>query len=141
MGSSRVRRKMQDREAYQYAIWRVVPSLERGEYINAGVVLFCRRKSFLKARIHLDEKRLASLAPAFDSSMVLSHLKIREAIASGEASGGPVSSLAMSDRFGWLAAPSSTVIQSSEVHTGICDHPEKALDHLFQTLVLSDGSG
>ncbi len=127
---------MQDHESYQYAVWRIVPLLERGEFINAGVVLFCRRMKFLKARVHLDVERLKLLGPHLDPALVLEHLRVREAIASGSPDGGPVALQPQSDRFGWLAAPASTVIQSSPVHTGLCNNPEAALDHLFERLVL-----
>ena len=121
--------------AFQYATLRVVPSLERGEFINAGVVLFCRRRDFLAARVDLDERRLAALAPDLDAAQVREHLHALVRIAAGEPSGGPVSAMEPSERFGWLVAPSSTVIQPSPVHTGLCDDPRRMLERLFAELV------
>ncbi|MBL8020106.1 MAG: DUF3037 domain-containing protein, partial [Leptospirales bacterium] len=120
---------------YQYATWRIVPAIERGEFINAGVVVFSRRHKFLKASTYVDEKRLLALDPTIDVASVRLHLLSREAIANGDPAGGPVASQPQSERFGWLVAPSSTVIQSSAVHTGICEDPQSLLDHLFKKLV------
>lgn len=127
---------MSDREAYQYAMWRVVPLLERGEFINAGVVLFSRRHRFLKAQVHLDEVRLKAICPDVDLENVRSQLTFREKIAAGDPEGGSVAFQSQSERFGWLVAPASTVIQPSQVHTGLCDDPEAALSHLFKRLVM-----
>ncbi|MCE9598611.1 MAG: DUF3037 domain-containing protein [Spirochaetia bacterium] len=122
-------------EAYQYATWRIVPAIERGEFINAGVIVFARRHKFLKALTYVDEARLLALDPSIDLENVRLHLNVREAIAAGDPKGGPVASQPQSERFGWLVAPSSTVIQPSQVHTGICDDPHGLLDHLFKRLV------
>lgn len=124
------------REAYQYAIWRIVPDLVRGESLNGGVVLYCKRKRFLGARVYLDEKRLAILAPGIDPGPFRNHLELRRAIAAGEKQAGALAGLPDSPRFGWLVSPSSTCIQSSEVHTGLCEDPERELEHLFRRLVL-----
>jgi hypothetical protein len=126
-----------EREAYQYALWRVVPHVERGEAINVGVVLFCRRQSFLGALTHVDEERLRALSVDLDLRAVRTHLAARCAVAAGDPSGGAVAALDLSDRFGWLVAPSSTVIQPSQVHTGLSEDSAATLDHLFNTLVLS----
>jgi hypothetical protein len=126
------------REAYQYALWRVVPHVERGEALNVGVVLFCRRQSFLGALIELDETRLAALAPDLDVAAVRAHLDTRCAVAAGDtAAAGAVAAMEQSDRFGWLVAPSSTVIQPSQVHTGLCEDAGVTLEHLFATLVVA----
>jgi hypothetical protein len=124
------------REAYQYALWRVVPHVERGEALNVGVVLFCRRLDFLGARVHLDEARLAALAPDLDVAAVRAHLDTRCAVAAGDPAGGPVAAMEPSERFGWLVAQSSTVIQPSQVHTGLCEDAADTLEHLFATLVM-----
>ena len=123
------------RHQFQYAIVRVVPRVERGESINAGVILLCRPRRFLRARVGLDEARLRSLAPDVDPAMIPSHLAAIERIAAGDPTAGPIARLGIGERFHWLVAPSSTVIQPSEVHTGLCDDPAEELDHLFDKLV------
>ena len=122
-------------EPFAYAVLRVVPRVERGEQLNAGVVLFCRRRRFLAARVDLDERRLAALAPDLDPRSVRAHLDALARIAAGDPAGGAVAALEPSERFGWLVAPSSTIIQPSPVHTGICDDPQTMLDRLFDELV------
>jgi hypothetical protein len=122
-------------DQFAYAVLRVVPRVERGEQFNAGVVLFCRRRRFLAARIELDERRLAALAPGVDAGEVRAHLEALVRIAAGDPAGGPVSELEPSERFGWLVAPSSTIIQPSPVHTGVCGDPQAMLDRLFAELV------
>ena len=122
-------------EEFQYALLRVVPRLERGEAINAGVVLFCRRRSFLAARVRLDRARLAALDPQADADAIERHLDSLARIAAGEPDAGPVAALPQSERFAWLVAPSSTIVQPSAVHTGFCDDPERRLGKLFDELV------
>ncbi len=124
------------REAFQYALLRVVPDAARGECLNAGVVLFCRRRAFLAARTHLDEARLAALAPGFDAAAVRAQLAALEAVAAGDPVAGSLARLERSERFGWLVAPASTVVQPSPVHTGLCADPQEALDGLVARLVL-----
>jgi hypothetical protein len=126
---------MPERRDFQYAILRVVPRIERGECINVGVVVFCRQHSFLGIRIYLDEDRLRALAPDLDPAAVKPHLEAIAAVVAGEPSAGPLAQLSPSERFGWVAAKSSTVIQPSEVHTGLTDDPQATLDHLFKSLV------
>jgi DUF3037 family protein len=121
---------------YSYAIVRVVPRVERGEYINVGVVLFAPTRQFLDARIQLDPARLLALAPEADAALIARHLRTFEAICSGGAEGGPVAALPASDRFHWLTAPRSTVIQTSPVHVGCADEPATALEQLVQEFVL-----
>jgi hypothetical protein len=122
-------------DAFQYAIWRVVPSVERGEAVNVGVVLFCRRRRFLGARILLDDGRLHALAPDLDVAAVARHLEGLVRVAEGDPAGGAVAHLPQSERFGWLTATSSTIVQPSAIHTGICDDPQATLDRLFTRLV------
>jgi hypothetical protein len=123
------------REEFQYALWRVVPRVERGECFNAGVVLFSRRHRFLAARTHLDPERLRALAPDVDQEAIARHLATLERIAAGDETAGPIARMDQSERFHWLVAPSSTVVQPSPVHTGFCDDPAAELDRLFQALV------
>ena len=123
------------REPFQYAVVRVVPRVERGECFNAGVVLLCRPRRFLAARVALDERRLAALAPDLEPEAVRPHLDALVRIAAGDPDAGPIAHLSPGERFHWLVAPSSTIIQPSPVHTGLCDDPAAMLDHLFETLV------
>ena len=122
-------------EAFQYALWRVVPDLERGETLNAGVVVFARRHAFLAARARLDEGRLRALALAADAAAIRRHLDALVRIAAGDPQAGPIAALPPSERFGWLTAPSSTIVQPGPVHTGLCDDPQALLDRLFARLV------
>ncbi|MFL5778014.1 MAG: DUF3037 domain-containing protein [Chloroflexota bacterium] len=123
------------RNPFQYAVVRVVPRVERGELVNAGVILFCRPKRFLAARVRLDERKLHALAPDVPADELKSHLGAIERIASGDPEAGPIARLAAPERFHWLVAPSSTMIQPSEVHTGLCEDPSSELDLLFEELV------
>jgi hypothetical protein len=124
-----------DRQPFEYAIVRVVPRVERGEGFNAGIVLMCRPLRFLGARVELDEGLLVAMSPDCDPEIVRSHLVAIESIAAGQADAGPIAALSMPERFHWLVAPSSTIIQAGEVHTGLTADPGATLDHLFRTLV------
>jgi hypothetical protein len=121
---------------FAYAVLRVVPRIERGESLNAGVVLFARTRGFLAARVRLDAERLRALAADADVDAIQRHLEARVRIAAGEDGAGPIAALDQSERFNWLVAPSSTVIQPSPVHAGICGDPAETLDRLFRELVL-----
>jgi hypothetical protein len=113
----------------------VVPRVERGERFNAGVVLFCRQLAFLGAKVWLDERRLAALAPDVSPGDVRGHLEALVRVAQGDPGCGDIARLPPSERFGWLVAPSSTIIQPSKVHTGLTDNPEATLETLFAELV------
>jgi Protein of unknown function (DUF3037) len=126
------------RSAFQYAILRVVPSIERGECLNVGVALLCPQRQFVGARVALDEVRLAAVAPSLDPTQVRPALEAIAAVAEGDPSAGPLARLSPSERFGWLAAPASTIIQPSAIHTGLCEDPAETLEHLFATLVLTE---
>lgn len=126
---------MPEREGFQYAVVRVVPRVERGEYLNVGVVLFSRRHGFLAARTELDEAALAAMAPGCDLAEVRPHLQTLERVADGDPAGGPIAALEPSERFHWLTAPSSTIVQTSPVHTGLTSDPAAELEHLFSCLV------
>jgi Protein of unknown function (DUF3037) len=123
------------RSQFAYAILRVVPRIERGECMNAGVVLYCQARDFLAARIYLDEGRLAALAAGVAPAAVRAHLDTLVRIAEGAPDAGPVAALPPQQRFGWLVSPSSTIVQPSEVHTGLCDDPAATLDGLLAELV------
>jgi hypothetical protein len=123
------------RSPFEYAIVRVVPRVERGEALNAGIVLMSRPLRFLGARAELDEAILAALAPDCDPEIVRDHLALVVGIAQGDPAAGPIAALSAPERFHWLVSPSSTVIQPSPVHTGLTRDPAATLDHLFRTLV------
>jgi len=123
------------RSPFQYAIVRVLPRVERGECLNVGVILLCRPRRYLGARIVLDERRLAGFAPDLDPTTIRPHLEAIERIAGGDPAAGPIAQLEPAERFHWLVSPSSTIIQPSEVHTGLCEDPAAELDHLVATLV------
>ena len=123
------------RNAFQYALVRVLPRVERGECLNVGVILLCRPRRFLGARISLDEGRLAALAPDLDPATIRPHLDAIERIAAGDPAAGPMARLGQAERFHWLVAPSSTIIQPSAVHSGLCDDPAAELAHIVATLV------
>jgi len=123
-------------DPFSYAILRVVPSVERGECLNVGVVLFCRQRGFLGLRFALDQARLRALAPDVAAEQVRAHLEGLERVAAGAPGAGAVATLPQSERFGWLAAPSSTIVQSSDVHTGLCEDPAATLEALFARLVV-----
>lgn len=126
---------MSARSPFQYAALRIVPRVERGEAVNAGVVLFCRPLRFLGARTHLDEALLAALSPRCDPAEVRPILETAERIAAGDPLGGAVARLDQSERFHWLVAPASTIVQPGPVHTGLTTDPARELDRLFAKLV------
>lgn len=136
--------------AFSYVILRLVPSIERGEQVNVGVVVFCRQLRFLGARMHVDAARVAALQTDRDAGPAASseaagrplsgpelaeHLAALMRVVEGDPAAGPIAALPASERFGWLAAPSSTIVQPSQVHTGLCEDAEATLDALFARLV------
>lgn len=121
--------------SFEYAAIRIVPRVDREEFINAGVLVFCLSQSFLAARVELNEARLSALCPTVDIAAVRTHLESIPLICSGDPAAEPISSLPLRERFLWLAAPRSTVIQMSSVHSGLCESPQAVLDRLFQCLV------
>jgi hypothetical protein len=124
-----------DKFRYDYAVVRVVPKVEREEFINAGVILSCPDLSFLEARIKLNEARLLALDPSVDLQLVRDHLETIPTICRGGDDAGSIGKLPQRQRFHWLVAPRSTIIQTSPVHTGRCGDPAAALDHLVRTIV------
>jgi hypothetical protein len=125
---------------YSYAVIRVVPRVEREEFVNAGIILFARTLHFLEARIALDEGKLRAIAPDIDLALLRRHLDTFQAVADGKPEGGDVASQGQSERFHWLTAPRSTMIQTSAVHIGYCEDPEAAVDDLMQRLVHNGGA-
>lgn len=122
-------------QSFDFATIRVVPRVDRGEFINAGVILFCLSQKFLEARVLLDEARLKALWPGTDLEEIREHLEAFPKVCSGANDAGPIARLPVRERFHWLVAPRSTVLQISPVHSGLCDRPENALDELFESLV------
>ena len=121
--------------SYDYAIVRVVPRVEREEFINAGVILSCPAQDFLGARIELDEHRLLALDATVDLEAVRANLASIPLVCAGGPASGPIGKLSPRERFHWLVAPRSTIIQTSPVHSGRCQDPAAALDHLVRTMV------
>jgi hypothetical protein len=124
-----------DKFRYDYAIIRVVPKVDRQEFINAGVIVSCPELSFLEARIKLNESRLLALDPKVDLDLVRKHLSSIPTICRGGNDAGSIGQLPQRRRFEWLVAPRSTIIQTSPVHTGRCGDPAAALEHLVATMV------
>jgi hypothetical protein len=124
---------------FEYALLRVVPRVERGEFVNAGVVLYCQEKRFLDAAIDLDPERLRLLDPRLDPETVRAHLEAARRVCAGGPGAGPIGLLPPVQRFGWLVAPRSTVLQPGPVHTGLAEDPGAALDHLLQAMVSPPG--
>jgi len=122
---------------YDYAVIRVVPRVEREEFVNVGVILSCPSRDFLDARLHLDHARLVALDPQLDLELVEQHLRAIPLVCRGDASAGTIAALPVRQRFHWLVAPRSTIIQTSVVHSGLCEDPSGALAHLMQRMVLS----
>jgi Protein of unknown function (DUF3037) len=121
--------------SFDYAVIRVVPRVERQEFLNAGVVLFCLQRRFLQARVQAQEERWRTLWPHLDLEAVRLHLEAFVKVCRGDLDAGPIAHLSQRERFHWTVAPRSTVIQVSPVHSGLCDDPETALEQLFQKLV------
>ena len=126
---------MHEHFQYDYAIFRVVPRVEREEFVNVGVIVSCPAKGFLEARVELDEQRLLSLDSSLDIESIRAHLATIPAICAGGADAGPIGQLSQRERFHWLVSPRSTTIQISPVHTGQCKDPEEVLEQLLRTMV------
>ena len=126
---------MRDHNSYDYAIVRIVPRVEREEFVNVGVIVSCPQKEFLEARIEVDESRLRALDPTIDIEAIRAHLASIPAICAGGSQGGTIGKLSRRERFDWLVAPRSTIIQTSKVHTGRCTDPSTLLEHLLNTMV------
>ena len=127
---------MQERLLFEYAVIRLVPRVEREEFINAGVILFCPKAKFLQALYHIDEKRIQAICGHADCDEIKSHLHSFEQICKGAKDGGPIALLDAASRFRWLTATRSTVVQTSKVHPGLCTDPAETLNRLHKQLVL-----
>lgn len=127
---------MQENHLYEYAVVRIVPRVEREEFLNVGVILYCPKKGFLKVRYRLDEARLKAFSCHLEVSELASYLQTLERICIGGKNAGPIGMLPIASRFRWLTATRSTVIQTSKIHPGFCIEPEETLDRLYEQLVL-----
>ena len=127
---------MPTQHAFDYAVVRIVPRVERGEFVNAGVIVYSPTARFLDARIALDRDRLTALEPSVDCDMVQSYLDAIPRVCAGDPAAGLIGSLSQSERFHWLVAPRSTIIQTSPVHPGVHSDPAAALEQLFARLVV-----
>ena len=122
-------------DQYEYAVIRIVPQVEREEFLNVGVVLFCSKRKFLRCRYNLNVARVSAVFPELDLAEIQEHLHSFERICHGEADSGPIGRLVPAERFRWLTATRSTVLQTSKVHPGLCGDPDTMLDRIFQQQV------
>lgn len=127
---------MQNRVTYEYAVIRLVPKVEREEFLNIGVILFSKRKKYLGMRYHIDERRIISFSKEVDVELIKKSLTAWESICKGAPDGGGIGTFELAFRFRWLVASRSTIIQSSKTHPGLCTEPEKVLEDLFKRYVL-----
>lgn len=131
-----MKHKMQEQFLYEYALVRVVPRVEREEFLNIGVILYCAKQKFLKLKYTIEPSRLQALCPKLDLNELELHLQALDKICAGGKDGGPIGSLDLPSRFRWLTATRSTVVQTSKVHPGFCTDATMTLEKLFQTMVL-----
>lgn len=121
--------------AFEYAVVRVVPDIERQEFLNVGVIVYCRGLDFLDARVELDDTRARALSPRLDLDLVRDHLEVIPRICRGDADAGPIARLELLERFRWLVSPRNTMVQTSPAHAGLCDDPQRWLERLLARLV------
>lgn len=127
---------MQDKYTFEYAIIRVVPKVEREEFFNVGVILYSKRKKFLDLKIYINPEKLKAFSSEIELDMLNNYLNAWKLICDGEPSGGKIGTFELSDRFRWLTACRSTIIQSSKTHPGLSDNPQKTLEDMFEKYVL-----
>lgn len=127
---------MQENHLYEYAVIRIVPRVEREEFLNVGVILYCSSKGFLQALYKLDEARLKAFSCQLEAAELLEYLQTLERICKGGKNSGPIGTLPIASRFRWLTATRSTVIQTSKIHPGFCTDPQETLLKLYTQLVL-----
>ena len=132
---------MRTQTSYDYAVVRIVPRVERAEFVNTGIILFCAQRRSLRARVHIDESRLRALWPGLDVALVRRHVEAIPRICAGTDDAGPLGRLSPAQRFHWLVAPRSTIVQISPVHSGLlCGSEEEIVDRLFDRLVSLDAA-
>ena len=127
---------MQEKHLFEYAVIRIVPRVEREEFINTGVVLYCAKQKFLQMLFMLDKERIAAFAPLISIEEIHKYLCAFQHICNGEKAGGEIAKLPIAERFRWLTATRSTVVQTSKVHPGFCDDAGEMLQKLYEQLVL-----
>ncbi len=127
---------MQQNHLFEYAVIRIVPKVEREEFLNAGVIIYCGKHNFLQTMYNLDEERLRAFCSVADSSELLQNLEAFERICKGDSNAGPIAKLDFPARFRWLTATRSTIVQTSKVHPGFCTNPQETLMRLYTQLVL-----
>ena len=127
---------MQNKVTYEFAVIRLVPKVEREEFLNIGVILFSKRKKYLGIKYKIDKKRIAAFSEEVDTDMIAEYLKGWELVCNGQPNGGSIGELELASRFRWLVASRSTIIQSSKTHPGICEEPEEVLENIFNRYVL-----
>jgi hypothetical protein len=127
---------MQENHLFEYAIIRVVPRVEREEFLNVGVILLCAKQKFLKARIEFNVERLKALCTEVDTEALEQHILSFDRISQGGEEGGTLGLLPIAERFRWLTATRSTMVQTSKVHPGLCTDPQEQLDRLFNEMVV-----
>jgi hypothetical protein len=123
-------------QLFEYAVIRIVPRVEREEFLNVGVILYCAKEHFLQAKVCLNEDRLAAFCIETDKGELRQHLDAIQRICVGDSSAGPIAKLDIAARFRWLTATRSTVVQTSKVHPGFCKNPEQTLEKLYERLVM-----
>ena len=126
---------MHDKHLFEYSVIRLVPCVDRGEFVNVGVILYCPDEQFLRSAIEINHDRVRSICPTIDFREVSQHLNAVEKICEGGKEAGPIGSLPTGERFRWLTAPRSTIVQSSPVHTGICSDPVDTIEKLMAKMV------
>ena len=127
---------MQEKHLYEYAVIRIVPQVEREEFLNTGVILYCARKKFLQVMYELNESKISAFCPKLDIPEIKEYLSAFERICKGGADAGPIGKLTIAERFRWLSATRSTVVQTSKTHTGFCEDPQTMLNRLYEQMVL-----
>lgn len=127
---------MQEKTLYEYAVIRVVPKVEREEFLNVGIILYCAKQNFLQSIFKIDKERLCAFSKHLDCEELNNYLETWQKICKGGKNGGPIGSLAMSARFRWLTSTRSTIIQTSKVHPGYTQNAEETMNCLFEELVL-----
>ncbi|MGN6194153.1 MAG: DUF3037 domain-containing protein [Ginsengibacter sp.] len=127
---------MQEKKLFEYAVIRIVPQVEREEFLNVGVIVYCKEEKFLQTLYHLNQKRISNFCNKLDIEELENNLKIFDLICKGESGSGSIGQLSIAERFRWLTATRSTIIQTSKVHPGFADNPSETLNKLFQQLVL-----
>jgi Protein of unknown function (DUF3037) len=128
------------RSAFSYSVLRIVPDIEREEFLNAGLILFCRERRYLAARAVLDDQALRSLHTGFDATAIRDQLRFVEAVAAGELTDGPLAPMSQSERFHWLTTPRSTLVQPGPLRAGTTEDPAETFEHLYEVMVSRAGA-